>query len=69
MVGPGGDLDPAELVDSLAEQLARWKLPRYIVMSDEALPRLGNGKIDRVRAKALLDPAEAWDRTRASASS
>ena len=69
VVGPAGDLDPAELVDSLAERLARWKLPRYIVMSDQALPRLGNGKIDRVRAKALLDPAEAWDRTRASASS
>ena len=31
------------------------------------LPRLGNGKIDRVGARRLLDPAGAWDRERSSA--
>jgi hypothetical protein len=39
----------------------RWKLPRYVVVLDEPLPRLGNGKIDRMGIAALIDPATAWD--------
>jgi crotonobetaine/carnitine-CoA ligase len=62
---PGADLDPAELVEALAGRLARWKLPRYVVVGDRPLPRLGNGKIDRVGARRLLEPGRAWDRERA----
>ena len=67
--GRRGDLDPAELVDSLAERLARWKLPRYV--ADVRPSRCRDSATARSTAsgQALLDPAEAWDRTRASASS
>ena len=63
---PGTDLDPAALVAALAGRMARWKLPRYVALSTSPLPRLGNGKIDRVGARRLLDPARAWDRERPS---
>ena len=63
-VAPGAAADPAEIVGSLAGRLARWKLPRYVILSEEPLPRLGNGKIDRVRARAMFDPAGAWDSSR-----
>lgn len=62
---PGGELDPAELVGTLAGRLARWKLPRYVAVGATPLPRLGNGKIDRVGARRLLEPSRAWDRERA----
>ena len=61
VVVPGSEPDPAEIVGSLTDRLARWKLPRYVTLSEEPLPRLGNGKIDRMRAKAMFDPAGAWD--------
>ncbi|MBI5104860.1 MAG: acyl--CoA ligase [Solirubrobacterales bacterium] len=60
----GADLDPAALRDACGDRLVRWKLPRYIQILDEILPRLGNGKIDRVITAALLDPAVAWDAER-----
>ena len=63
-VAPGAAADPAEIVGSLAGRLARWKLPRFVILSEEPLPRLGNGKIDRVRARAMFDPAGAWDSSR-----
>ena len=64
MVAAGSEADAGEIVGSLAGRLARWKLPRYVILSEEPLPRLGNGKIDRVRAKAMFDPAGAWDSSR-----
>ena len=64
---PGTDLDPAALLGELADRMARWKLPRYVAVTMSPLPRLGNGKIDRVGARRLLDPAGAWDRERSSA--
>jgi crotonobetaine/carnitine-CoA ligase len=62
VVRPEARLEAAELVGALAGRLARWKLPRHVVLRTEPLPRLGNGKVDRLRAKRLLDPARAWDR-------
>jgi acyl-CoA synthetase (AMP-forming)/AMP-acid ligase II len=44
----------------------RWKLPRYILILDEPLPRLGNGKIDRVRTAAMIDPESTWDAEKAA---
>jgi acyl-CoA synthetase (AMP-forming)/AMP-acid ligase II len=61
---PATHLDPAVLLGGLADRLARWKLPRYVAVGTSPLPRLGNGKIDRVGARRLLDPARAWDRER-----
>ena len=63
----GAALDPGALVDALAGRLARWKLPRYVAVTAEPLPRLGNGKIDRVGARRLVEPGRAWDREGAPA--
>jgi crotonobetaine/carnitine-CoA ligase len=54
-------LEPSELVRTAATRLARWKLPRYVAVTAEPLPRLGNGKVDRMRAVRMLGPATAWD--------
>jgi crotonobetaine/carnitine-CoA ligase len=60
----GTDADPVAVRDAAAQRLIRWKLPRYILVQDEPLPRLGNGKIDRTGAAAAIDPAAAWDADR-----
>ena len=57
----GSNGDPARLREACAERLVRWKLPRYILVRDEPLPRLGNGKIDRTSAATLIDPESVWD--------
>jgi acyl-CoA synthetase (AMP-forming)/AMP-acid ligase II len=57
----GTNGDPARLREACSERLVRWKLPRYILVRDEPLPRLGNGKIDRTSAAALIDPESVWD--------
>ena len=36
----------------LAERIAAFKIPERMIFSDEPLPRLGTGKIDRVSLKA-----------------
>lgn len=61
----GADLDPADLRDACAERLARWKLPRYLLIRPEPLPRLPNGKLDRVRLREAIDLERAWDATAA----
>jgi crotonobetaine/carnitine-CoA ligase len=57
----GRQIDPEALRQLCSERLVRWKLPRYILVRDEALPRLGNGKIDRVGTATLIDPESTWD--------
>jgi crotonobetaine/carnitine-CoA ligase len=57
----GTEIDPGQLRASCADQLVRWKLPRFIAVRAEPLPRLGNGKIDRVGTAALIDNATTWD--------
>jgi crotonobetaine/carnitine-CoA ligase len=64
----GAGLDPEALTAFLRERLARWKLPRYLSLTDESLPRLANGKIDRVAVVGALDPETCWDRERRPAS-
>jgi crotonobetaine/carnitine-CoA ligase len=58
------EADPARLRAAAGEKLVRWKLPRYILVRDEALPRLGNGKIDRTAIAAMIDPESTWDAER-----
>jgi acyl-CoA synthetase (AMP-forming)/AMP-acid ligase II len=65
---PGATLDPAALTDAVGERLARWKVPRYVLIMSGSLPRLPNGKLDRVTARERYDPIDAWDRSAASAS-
>jgi acyl-CoA synthetase (AMP-forming)/AMP-acid ligase II len=45
-------LSEAELRHFLEERIARFKVPQRIIMSDDPLPRLGTGKIDRRALKA-----------------
>jgi carnitine-CoA ligase len=43
-------------------ELSDWKIPRYLELIHEPLPKLPNGKIDRVRMK--FNPANSIDRTK-----
>lgn len=40
-------IDEAELVKFLQLHIAKFKIPRYLVQSDTALPRIASGKIDK----------------------
>jgi len=60
----GVELEPDALWDSCATRLVRWKLPRYIIVVDEPLPRLPTGKFDRVRIAGSVDLKRAWDAER-----
>jgi crotonobetaine/carnitine-CoA ligase len=59
-----GTLDPEQLASFVADELARWKAPRYIAIRPEGLPRLANGKIDRATIVQQLDLDACWDRER-----
>jgi crotonobetaine/carnitine-CoA ligase len=62
---PGAELAPEALRERAEERLARWKVPRYVWLVDEPLPRLGNGKIDRMTAIAAAALEDAHDAARA----
>ena len=45
---PDADLDAEAVRAHVAEHLARFKVPRYVWLQDEPLPRLAAGKIDKL---------------------
>ncbi|MFL6752453.1 MAG: class I adenylate-forming enzyme family protein [Sphingomicrobium sp.] len=47
VIHPRDGLSEAELRAFLEERIARFKVPERIIFSEEPLPRLGTGKIDR----------------------
>ncbi|MEE9432799.1 MAG: class I adenylate-forming enzyme family protein [Sphingorhabdus sp.] len=47
----GETLEPDALKQFLSERLAPFKIPAYIWLSEESLPRLGTQKIDRVKLR------------------
>jgi long-chain acyl-CoA synthetase len=53
---PGETVDPRELLDFAAERLADFKVPQYVVLSTEPLPRNPGGKI----LKPALRAATQW---------
>jgi crotonobetaine/carnitine-CoA ligase len=55
-------LTEAELVEWCRERISEWKIPRYIALTQEPLPKLANGKTDRMTVNTGADPASAWDR-------
>jgi crotonobetaine/carnitine-CoA ligase len=61
----GAALQPQELSDWLAERLAPYQNPRYIVMLDE-FERTASQRI--MKHKLAVLPAEAWDRRAARTS-
>jgi fatty-acyl-CoA synthase len=54
VVRPGHNLETSDLHDWLEPRLARFKMPRDILRV-ERLPRLANGKLDRVALKRLAE--------------
>jgi acyl-CoA synthetase (AMP-forming)/AMP-acid ligase II len=52
VVVPRGELDPEELLAFARERLARYKVPRSVVLV-EALPRTSAGKVDKRRIREL----------------
>ena len=50
----GSVIDEATLREFLAGRLAAFKVPARMIFSDEPLPRLGTGKIDRVSLRQKL---------------
>lgn len=61
-VQPG--VEARAILDQAAEHLVRWKLPRYVITTQQPLPRLGNGKLDRPALRHAFDPEQAYDRER-----
>jgi acyl-CoA synthetase (AMP-forming)/AMP-acid ligase II len=63
VVRKGQELSPDDIVEWSAARLSSWKVPRYLDVRTEPLPKLANGKTDRgsvtrdVRAASGL-----WDR-------
>jgi acyl-CoA synthetase (AMP-forming)/AMP-acid ligase II len=62
VIRPDASTTPAELSAFAAQELARFKAPRYVSFRSDPLPRLANGKVDRRTALAELDLAACWDR-------
>ena len=55
---PGVDLDVAALMAHCGEHLARFKVPQYVVVRDDPLPRNASGKV----LKAALKTQTRWGR-------
>jgi acyl-coenzyme A synthetase/AMP-(fatty) acid ligase len=62
VVRPDASTTPAELSGFAAQELARFKAPRYVSVRSDPLPRLANGKVDRRRVLSELDLGACWDR-------
>lgn len=60
-VEPGCGMTEMDIVRWCEPRLASWKIPRYITLVEGQLPRLSNGKIDRIRVKRENHPERAWD--------
>jgi crotonobetaine/carnitine-CoA ligase len=61
-VGPGLTVSEADVVEWCAGRVSDWKIPRYIRLLREPLPKLANGKTDRLAVNAAAEPHRAWDR-------
>jgi long-chain acyl-CoA synthetase len=61
---PGSALSAPELDAHCRERLASWKAPRFIALVEGELPKLANGKPDRLTIRAAADPdrGACWDR-------
>ena len=45
VAAPGGSVDPSAVLDYLGDRLADFKIPQFVVVRDEPLPRNPGGKI------------------------
>ena len=56
---PGATASAAEIRDHCATVIAKYKVPRYIWMLNDPLPRNASGKFLKREVKESLDPATA----------
>jgi long-chain acyl-CoA synthetase len=56
---PGASLDPDALRAHCAERIAKFKIPRYVWLRDEPLPRNASGKFLKRQLREELDVADA----------
>jgi acyl-CoA synthetase (AMP-forming)/AMP-acid ligase II len=58
----GQQVDPDKIIESTAEYLARYKLPKVIEVT-QSLPRTAFGKIDKhsLRSAGQRDPNEIFE--------
>jgi long-chain acyl-CoA synthetase len=47
------DLDITEIQTQLASHIAKFKIPRYIHLQTEPLPRIASGKIDKRALRSI----------------
>jgi crotonobetaine/carnitine-CoA ligase len=62
LVRDGARLTEDELVRWCVDRLSDWKIPRFVRLVRGELPRLANGKTDRLAIRAAADRDAAWDR-------
>jgi crotonobetaine/carnitine-CoA ligase len=62
LVRVGCSIGAQDVVDWCAARLSDWKIPRYIRLVYEPLPKLGNGKTNRLAVISQATPETAWDR-------
>jgi fatty-acyl-CoA synthase len=55
---PGSDVSPDDIMDSLSVRLAKYKLPKSVVLVD-TLPRNATGKILKARLRSQYGSAPA----------
>jgi fatty-acyl-CoA synthase len=55
---PGSDVSPDDIMDSLSGRLAKYKLPKSVVLVD-TLPRNATGKILKARLRSQYGSAPA----------
>ena len=53
----GATIDQQEIVEYLKARLSHFKRPRILQLADE-LPKMGSGKLDRVKIKMLYGSPE-----------
>ena len=55
---PGARLDPLELMERVDKELSNYKVPRKVLVLDEdEMPFLPNGKPDKLKLRAMLAEA------------
>jgi long-chain acyl-CoA synthetase len=59
VVAEGAELTTDELREHCAKLLANFKIPRYIWLRTEKLPRNASGKFLKRELRDTLDPADA----------
>ena len=64
VVREGMELERDELLDFTAERLADFKLPQYLVVQHEALPRNPGGKIIKHEIRSETDWGDPMPRRR-----